>query len=100
MSFYAVDPTSAIGKAVGAASAVFGAAMVADGTDIRVFTSNTGCFIAQGAAPTASATVPSTGSTYVGPNQPTLIYGNDGAELAVARDSADGKATLTKIRRP
>ena len=60
-----------------------------------VFVSSTACWIKQGAAPTASA---ADGSMYVPAGVVVVLSGNDGVALAVIRDAADGKASLTPAR--
>lgn len=81
--------------AVGAASAQFPAINTMVAGQTFVFSSNTGCWILQGANPTAAA---SAGSMFVPAGVPIVIDGGIGAKLAVIRDSADGKCSLTKIR--
>jgi len=60
-----------------------------------LFVSTTACWIQQGANPTAAATP---GSMFVPANVQVLIDGALGAKLAVIRDAADGKASLTRCK--
>lgn len=59
------------------------------------FVSNTACWIKQAANPTASA---ADGSMFVPAGVVVMIDGTNGIKLAVVRDAADGKASLTPVR--
>jgi hypothetical protein len=82
--------TGAKFTAVTATSAVFSAAMVAG--QFWQFTSSTNCWIKQGATPTA--VVGTVANLFVPANVVVTLSGSNGADLAVIRDSADGKASL------
>lgn len=63
--------------------------------NLYLFTSTVACFITQHAdTPVASAAA---GSILVPAGTSILIHGNQGAKVAVIRDTADGKATLTPV---
>lgn len=76
--------------AVGAVAATSGLTMAAG--FYYLFVSNTDCFIAQGASPTATA---SDASMFVPSRTPIVLAGSNGAALSIIRDTADGKASLT-----
>ncbi len=59
------------------------------------FVSSTACWIKQAADPTASA---ADGSMFVPAGVIVMIDGTNGVKLAVIRDAADGKASLTPVR--
>lgn len=63
-----------------------------------LFTCDTNCYIKQGTAPVAASAAD--GSMLVPANRPVLIEGREGAKLSVIRVSADGNATLQKVRHP
>lgn len=91
-------PTLSVEMAVGAGSTTFGAMAITKplGIELWQFQSNIACWISQGATPTATA---GAGSMYVGPNQPVLLDGHNGAVVAVIQDAAGGKCTLTPMQR-
>lgn len=61
------------------------------------FVANTNCWIKQGdASVTATAAA---GSIFVPSGTIYHVHGDRGARLAVLRDTADGKASLTPVRR-
>ena len=76
------------------ASAQFTPTMVAG--QVWLFLSNTDCYISQGANPTAAA---ADGNMFVPARMAVEIEGDLGAKLAVIRDTADGRASLTRIKR-
>lgn len=78
--------------AVGAASAQFAPDLAAGQT--WLFVSSTACWIAQGANPTAAA---SDGNMFVPAGVQVMIDGAGGEKLAVIRDTADGRASLTRV---
>lgn len=86
--------TSADEVAVGVASAQFAAITTMAVGQFFLFVSSTACWIKPGANPTASA---GAGSMYVPANFPIVVDGSLGAKLAVIRDAADGKASLTPV---
>lgn len=86
------DTTTSDSTAVTAASATFTPTMIA--TEMWLFVSTTNCWIAQGAAPTAAA---ADGNMFVTANTVIVINGTAGAKLAVIRDTADGRASLTRV---
>lgn len=61
-----------------------------------LFTCSTGCYLKQGAAPVAASAAD--GSMYVPAGLPVLIDGAQGAKLSVIRESADGVATLQRVK--
>lgn len=81
--------------AVGAASATFPVITTMAVGQRFVFVANTACWIAQGAAPVASAAA---GSMFVPANTQVMIDGANGARLAVIQDAVAGKASLTPAR--
>lgn len=80
-------------KAVAAAETDFDTTMAV--TETFVFTCDTDCYIAQGAAPVAASAAD--GSMFVPAGQPVLIDGAQGAKLSVIRKAVDGVATLQKL---
>lgn len=62
---------------------------------IWMFTCSTNCWISQGAAPTAAA---ADGSMFVPAGAIIMIDGGLGVALSVIRDTADGKASLTRAK--
>jgi len=80
-------------KAVAAAAVTFDPTLAVG--ELWILTASTNCYIAQGAAPTASA---ADGSTYVHAGQQVLIDGDLGAKVSIIRVTADGVATLTKAK--
>lgn len=81
--------------AVGAVAATSGLTM--DAGFFYLFVSNTDCFIAQGATPTATA---ADASMFVPSRTPIILAGSSGAALSIIRDTADGKASLTPAQLP
>ncbi len=77
---------------VGAASVLF--ATVMGGDEVWEFCSSTACFIQQGAAPVASA---ASGSIFVPAGARVLVFGGQGARLAVIQQTAGGPATLSRV---
>lgn len=70
---------------------------VPSGLRVYRFVASTSCWLATGANPTASAAA---GSLYVPANTALLLDGAiNGAKVAVIRDAADGKASLTPMLR-
>lgn len=61
------------------------------------FTTNTACFIKQGAAGATTATAGS-GSILVPANTSVFLHGSSGAALAVIQDTTGGRATLCEIQ--
>lgn len=90
------DCTTSDFKAVGVAAVTFDAVMVNAPSEFWVFATNTDCYIKQGSAPTATA---GDGSVLVPAGSTVLLWGPHGAKLSVIRDTADGKATLTRVKR-
>lgn len=80
--------------AVGAVSAQFANIVAMVAASYYLFISNTGCWIQQGANPTASA---APGSMFVPANTPIYVGGQTGAKLAVIQDALSGKASLTRV---
>ncbi len=80
-------------KTVVVTPTTFDTTMVAGETFL--FTCDTDCYIAQGSNPTASA---ADGSLFVPAKEPILIDGSQGAKLSVIRKTADGVATLQKMK--
>lgn len=65
--------------------------------NIYLFSTTVACFVAQHAtAPVASAAA---GSILVPAGSSILLHGDGGVKLGVIRDTVDGKATLTPVRR-
>jgi hypothetical protein len=85
------DTTTSDSQAVTVAAATMSPTMTS--SDTWLFTCSTNCWIAQGAAPTAAA---ADGSMFVPANVLIVISGRCGAKLSVIRDTADGKASLTR----
>lgn len=83
--------SSALTSTVTATSAVFSATMIAK--SFYQFVSNTACWIKQGTAPTA--VVNTAGNVFVPANTLVILDGGNGVDLAVIRDAADGRASLT-----
>ena len=86
--------------AVGAASAAF-ATLLMDTTGSRGqhlyrYCANVASWIAQGAAPVASA---GAGSMFVPAGVEVVVDGFDGAKLAVIEDGSAGKASLVPVMR-
>jgi hypothetical protein len=98
MDVIATSTTSADEVAVGAASATFPTLLMTTtgiaGQNLYQYCSNVASWIAQGAAPTATA---GPGSMYVPANTPVLVDGAQGAKLAVIEDSSAGKASLARV---
>ncbi|MGN6103652.1 MAG: hypothetical protein ACTHU0_00980 [Kofleriaceae bacterium] len=92
MRLYPVATTS-VAADVTTASTQFTSTLVVDET--WLFVSSTDSWIAQGANPTATA---GAGSMFVPARVGVLVEGLNGAKLAVIRDSADGKASLTRCQ--
>lgn len=81
-------------KAVGATEVDFDVSLAEDA--IYAFTTTTNCFITLHAtAPAASA---ADASMLVCAGQTVYIEGKQGAKMSVIRDTADGKATLTRVK--
>lgn len=91
---YPVPTTSSDFQSVGASEVDFDTTMASG--EYFVFSTSTDCFIKQGAAPVAASAAD--GSTFVGAGQSVLIDGALGAKLSVIRNTADGKATLTRVK--
>lgn len=66
------------------------------GQHLYRFCANVGTWIAQGAAPTASA---GAGSMYIPAGKEVLLDGLEGAQLAVINDGSAGKASLVPVLR-
>lgn len=79
--------------AVAGTSVAFTSAIPPGPAAIYLFTCSVNCWIAQGAAPVASA---ATGSFYVLAGTVMPINGLGGAHLAVIQDAAAGKACLAR----
>lgn len=86
---------SAKTSTVTAAAAAFSAGMLNTSNAFWLFSSSTNCWISQGATPTAVAGA--AGNTFVGAGQQVYLDGRNGADVSVVRDTADGKASLTKV---
>lgn len=94
MSYPVPVTSSALRLVIDAVAASFTATMLDD--QFFVFTPSVACYIAQGAAPTASA---ANGSTYVAAGESVLIDGGVGAKLSVIRAGGDdGFGTLTRVK--
>lgn len=87
----ALSTVNALSHTVLAASGVFGAVMT-NANVTWAFVSSTACWITQGVAPVAVAGNP--GNLYV-PANTIVLLASLGGDVAVIRDAADGKATLT-----
>lgn len=87
------DTTTALTTTVTVASATFSATMVAK--EFWLFTSSTNCWIKQAAVPVAVAAAAA--NMYVPANTLVVIDGRCGANIAVIRDTADGRASLTRL---
>jgi hypothetical protein len=88
------DTTTALAQTVTVASAHFGAAMV--DKEYWLFTSSTNCWIKQ-ADGTPTAVAAAAANMYVPANTLVVIDGRCGANIAVIRDTADGRASLTRL---
>ncbi len=89
---YQVDTANAVYSTV-----LVGAAEITDTLTtgkLYVFTSTTNCWIAQGAAPTASAAA---GSMFVPAGVAVLLNGGFGAAVSVIRNTADGACTIVPV---
>lgn len=80
--------------AVTVASAQFTPTLAAG--QVWMFVSSTACWIAQGADPQTAAAADA--NMFVPAGVTVLIDGGAGAKLAVIRDTADGRASLTRIK--
>lgn len=93
MSFAPVPGTSQ-SSTVTASSAVLATALVATGT--YMFASTTACWIRQSADATANTATAAAPSMFVPANTIIMIDGQNGAQIAIIRDAADGRASITR----
>ncbi len=93
MVLFPVNPSLGDNTAVGAVSAQAGTTMTV--ASEYLFMSDSSCYLAQGANPTASA---ADGSMLVPAGVPVLLQGRNGAKIAVIQSGATGgNCSLTRI---
>ena len=80
--------------AVGAASAQSTVALAGNAGALYVICASVGCFVRQGANPTATV---GTGSTYIPPNTQVLVAGECGTKLAFIQATTGGSVSITRV---
>jgi hypothetical protein len=97
MAVLAPDFNSALAVVVGTTGVEFGATMAP--LETWLFSSNTNCWIKQGAHAalvTTPAVAGAAGNVYVAAGVMLPIDGREGADLSVVQDAAGGKASLCR----